>query len=75
MSLIPFHRGLIATAILFCFGYAGWEFVAYTRSGGTASLAVALLFLMLGAGLLYYLRRLSRFLGLPTRGGRELGDG
>jgi hypothetical protein len=75
MSLIPFHRGLIATAILFCLGYAGWEFVAYIRSGSAASLAVALLFLMLGAGLLYYLSRLSRFLGLPTRGGREFGDG
>lgn len=75
MSLIPFHRGLIAAAIVFCLGYAGWEVMAFLRTGRAGSLAIALLFLVLGAGLIYYLRRLNRFLGLPTAsriGGRDI---
>lgn len=58
MSLVQFHRILIATAIVFCFGYGIWEAV---RRGPTP---LALLFIALGVGLAFYLRRLNRFLGL-----------
>ena len=74
MSLIPFHRGLIGTAIVFCLGYAGWELVDFSRTGGTVSLAIGVLFLVLGVGLAYYLARLNRFLGIPTRSRIEVED-
>jgi hypothetical protein len=67
MSLIPFHRGLIGTAIAFCFGYSAWEVVSFFRSGSPVSLAVAALFVVLGAGLAYYLARLGHFLGYGSR--------
>ncbi|MSR22311.1 MAG: hypothetical protein EXR92_02015 [Gemmatimonadetes bacterium] len=68
MSLISFHRGLIATAIVFCFGYAGWEIVSFTQEGGTGSLVVGGVFLVLGVGLGYYLARLMHFLGYEKSG-------
>jgi hypothetical protein len=63
MSLIGFHRFLIATGILFCFGFAGWELLLWwvTRDGG--SLLLGLVFVVLGLLLSYYLSRLGRFLG------------
>ncbi len=67
MSLVPFHRGLITAAVLFCLGYAAWEFVAFTRTGSGGSLALALTFGVLGGGLVYYLLRLNRFLGYEPR--------
>jgi len=42
--VIPFHRFLITTAILFCVGFAGWAFVAYRASGAGSDLAFALAF-------------------------------
>lgn len=63
LSLIPFHRGLIAAAIVFCFGYGAWEFAAYARGPGSGFPAIAVLFFALGLGLIYYLSRLDRFLG------------
>ena len=41
MSLIPFHRGLITAAIVFCFGYGVWEILAYTRSESTGLPVIA----------------------------------
>lgn len=54
--MIPFHRLLIGTAILFCAGFAIW---AVWR--GSPALGAG--FAVLGAGLGYYLRHLTRFLG------------
>ena len=63
MSLIGFHRFLIATAILFCYGYAIWEFLAVGDGGGGKALALGLVFTFFGIGLTVYLVHLGRFLG------------
>ena len=71
ISLIPFHRGLIAAAIVFCFGYAAWELAAL-RSGVEGGISViAVVFILLGFGLIYYLARLNRFLGFGPGGDGE----
>jgi len=67
MSLIPFHRGLISAAIVFCFGYAGWEFTGYVRGQGGEFPLIGVVFVALGIGLSYYLARLNRFLGYDLR--------
>jgi hypothetical protein len=60
--MIPFHRFLITTAILFCAGFAAWAFAAY-RAGGTGrDLAFAIGFAVAAAVLGYYLKNLNRFL-------------
>ena len=64
MSLILFHRVLILFGIVFCAGYAVWEFVNFTDGGGTRSLLIALGFLVAALGLGYYLRNLGRILKL-----------
>jgi hypothetical protein len=53
--VIPFHKLLIGTAVVFCGGFAVW-------SVWRGSLAVGVAFAVLGAGLGYYLRHLQRFL-------------
>ena len=58
MSLIWFHRLLIAFAIVFCFTYAVWELV---RGG----VLLGVVFLVLGIGLCVYLRNLAKVLKLP----------
>lgn len=63
MTLIGFHRLLITAAILFCGGFAAWEFSRYGEGGGTAALALGVTFALLTAGLVYYLINLRRFLG------------
>jgi hypothetical protein len=68
MSLIPFHRGLITVAIFFCLGYGVWEVVTYARTGAAGSLVVGVVFVLLGIGLAFYLRRLGRFLGYERKG-------
>ncbi len=65
MSLITFHRLLIGVAILFCGGYALWELLRYFDGGNNRSLLLAAIFAALTFGLVYYLRHLGRFLGLP----------
>ena len=60
--MIPFHRFLITTAILFCVGFAGWAFVAYHGSGATTDLAFGVAFVAAGAALGYYLKNLNQFL-------------
>lgn len=67
MSLIGFHRGLIAAAVLFCLGYGLWELAGAGRAGG-GSPVVGGVFLLLGVGLAYYLARLNRFLGYEEDG-------
>jgi len=61
--VIPFHRVLISTAIVFCAGFAAWAGARYRESGSPGTLALALGFLAATAALSYYLRHLKRFLG------------
>ena len=64
LSLISFHRILIAFAILFCAGYGVYELSAFAKGGGNGSLAISGLFFIFTAGLTYYLWRLKHFLGI-----------
>lgn len=66
MSLISFHRFLIATAILFCFGYAVWELMTWWVGGESTALLLGGTFIVLGGVLSYYLARLRRFLGVDS---------
>ncbi|HXF96150.1 MAG TPA: hypothetical protein VNI61_08630 [Gemmatimonadales bacterium] len=61
--MIPFHKVLITTAIVFCGGFALWALVQYARAGGPGRLVLALVFGAAGVALGYYLRHLKRFLG------------
>ncbi|HYK83004.1 MAG TPA: hypothetical protein VEU55_07645 [Gemmatimonadales bacterium] len=61
--MIPFHRLLIATAIVFCAGFAAWAAWDWRRSGEPVALAMACAFAVATVALTYYLRHLKRFLG------------
>ncbi len=61
MSLISFHRILIAVAIFFCAGYAVYELPAVEGGG---SLVISVVFFVFTALLSYYLWHLKRFLGV-----------
>ena len=61
--MIPFHRLLITSGILFCFGFALWCGWAYRQSHSTGTLVVGLVFIGAAIALTYYLRNLKRFLG------------
>lgn len=61
--MIPFHRLLIGTGILFCAGFAVWAGVRFRASGSVGTLVLALAFAAAAAALTYYLRNLKRFLG------------
>ncbi len=63
MSLIAFHRFLIGSAIVFCGGFAAWEFNAYAADGETGALVLGAVFVLLTLGLVFYLWRLKQFLG------------
>jgi hypothetical protein len=67
MSLISFHRFLIGIAILFCGGYAMWEFDAATSGGGGSAFVLGTVFMLLALGLAVYLKNLRRFLGYEGR--------
>jgi hypothetical protein len=60
--MIPFHRFLIATAIIFCVGFAVWAFAAYRAGGGGLQLGLGVVFTIAGLALGYYLKNLNRFL-------------
>jgi hypothetical protein len=64
MSLISFHRFLIGTAIAFCFGFAVWELMTWWVGRAPGALFLGVTFLLLGVGLIVYLSRLRRFLGV-----------
>lgn len=72
MSLIAFHRFLIAAGIVFCFGYAIWEVRAWAASDSAGALVIAMGFALLGAGLVVYLRRLNRILGIERPDGERV---
>jgi len=67
LSLIGFHRVLIGTAVVFCFGFAAWEAVLWRGTGGTGSLLLGLTFAALGTGLALYLSRLRHYVGYENR--------
>lgn len=67
MSLVAFHRLLITAGIVFCFGFGVWEVRSWMRTGQVGALIIGMGFVLLGAALAAYLRRLPRFLG--TDGG------
>lgn len=71
MSLIPFHRGLISAGIVFCFGYGAWEMAAFRSGSADGVPLIAVLFIILGFGLIYYLARLNRFLGYGPGDGED----
>jgi hypothetical protein len=60
--MINFHRALIATAILFCAGFAIWSGAAFQRGEGGVNLALAMSFGLATLALAYYLKNLRRFL-------------
>ncbi len=74
MSLINFHRVLIAAAILFCAGYGAYELPAFAIGGGDGSPAyygggggspvISGVFFVFAAALTFYLWHLKRFLGV-----------
>ena len=63
MSLVSFHRFLIATSIVFCLGFAAWEFDAAVDGAGGPAFVLGTVFAILGLSLIVYLRYLGRFLG------------
>jgi hypothetical protein len=71
VSLISFHRFLIATGILFCFGFAGWELLLWWVTREWGSFFLGLTFVVLGVALCFYLSRLGRFLGYEEKGGKQ----
>lgn len=61
--MIAFHRFLIATAIVFCAGFALWALAAFRQNDGALPLILAITFAVAAAALTYYLKNLRRFLG------------
>ena len=61
--MIPFHKVLIATAIVFCAFMALWAGWRWRAEGGAGTLALSATFAVLTVALAYYLRNLKRFLG------------
>lgn len=60
--MIPFHRLLIGTAILFCAGFAAWALRAYGETRSSGSLVIGVVFALAAVALAYYLKNLRRFL-------------
>lgn len=64
MSLVSFHRALILTAIIFCFGFAAWELRSFYAGGGEVAVVLSATFGLLGILLTVYLSRLAAILKL-----------
>ena len=60
--MIPFHRFLIGTAILFCAGFAIWSLRAFGSTNSSSQLVLGVTFALAAAALTYYLKNLRRFL-------------
>jgi len=54
--VIPFHKLLIGTGVLFCAGFAVWSL-------WRGSMVLGVGFALLAVGLTYYLSHLKRFIG------------
>jgi hypothetical protein len=61
--VIPFHRLLITTAIVFCVVFAAWGWREYQSTHTAWALASTIAFAVFAALLAYYLKNLKRFLG------------
>jgi hypothetical protein len=61
--MIPFHRLLIGTAILFFAGFAVWAVLWFRTNGSAAVLALGIASGVVAAAFAYYLKNLRRFLG------------
>ena len=60
--MIPFHRFLIGTAIVFSAGFALWAHRAYQTDGSTVFRVLSACFGAATGALCYYLINLKRFL-------------
>jgi quinol-cytochrome oxidoreductase complex cytochrome b subunit len=60
--MIPFHRVLISTAIVFCAGFAVWGWREYQHSHAAWALASAIAFAVFALAFAVYLSQLKRFL-------------
>ena len=65
MSLLPFHRVLIGSAIVFCAGFSALQLLAYARGAGSLELVLGIGFAAAAGVLIVYLWHLRRVLGLP----------
>jgi hypothetical protein len=61
--VIPFHRLLIGTAILFFAGFAVWAVLWFRNTGQAGVLALGVGSGIVALALGYYLKNLRRFLG------------
>lgn len=61
--MIPFHRLLIGTAILFFAGFAVWAVLWFRNNGDAVVLALGVASAVVAAAFGYYLKNLRRFLG------------
>lgn len=61
--MIPFHKLLIGTGIVFAAGFALWSFVRYRQEPSVLMLVLTIVFTVATLALAYYLRHLRRFLG------------
>lgn len=61
--MIPFHRVLISTAIVFSLGFAVWSAWSYAGAGEPWALASAVGFAVATVALVLYLKNLRKFLG------------
>ena len=61
--MIPFHKLLISTAIVFCGAMGVWAGLQYRAGGSRGALLLAVACFAAAAALGYYLRHLKRFLG------------
>lgn len=68
MSLVGFHKLLIASAVLFCAGFGGWQALEAVRGAGLVPGLLGAAFLAAAGGLAFYLSRLDRFLGRGSDG-------
>ena len=61
--MIPFHRLLIGTAIVFCAFFAVWGWREYQASGTTWALVSSIAFAAFSVGFVVYLAMLNKILG------------
>lgn len=62
MTLLTAHRILIATAVVFFFGFSLWELRNYFNAGDPWALVRSLLYLLASVGFGVYLSSLKRWL-------------
>lgn len=67
MSLRAFHIFFIIVSMVLAFGFGVWELVAYTHGGSGSDLALGILALLAGVGLVFYFKAVLKKL-------RGLGD-